>query len=187
METLAGLGLASNVVQFVHFVSELITTSVEIAGPLDGASQRTIELDNCYRRLGEFSSGLQKESMPGVENEAENSLGRLTASLTSLTQEKNDDLDSHIKSLENLAGDCKLLCDQLLDTIEKLQVDGPRHRHWKSFLVALKTAWANKKIQGIEERIARFRSIISLHFFPLLRCVSILLLFVGLVCSNVDM
>lgn len=183
MEAMAGLGLASNVVQFVQFVSELVSTSMEIADSIDGTSQRIIELDKCYTKLSALSSGLQRTSSNATSN-ADSCLRRLTASLTSLTQESDDELQSHIRSLEDLARDCKVLCEQLLDTVRKLQLDGPRCRPLKSFLVALKTIWSSKKIQSIEERLDRFRSIISLHFFPLLRYFPCSLHCTGLVLNS---
>ena len=169
MEALAALGLASNVVQFVQFVSELISTGTEIAGSVQGTSQRTLELEEVYKSLSDLSSRLHCGGNSRQNNDDTSGLRGLLVHRIDLSQRV--ELQSHIQSLERLAGDCNLLCEQLLGTIQKLRVQGTSYRPFKSFIAALKTAWNVKKIRDLEERIDQYQKTISLHFFPLLRYI----------------
>jgi len=166
MEALAGLGLAGNVVQFVQFATTLISAGVEISDSLQGATRQIVELEKIYTRLSVFTSELRK---PKSDACSDTYLQRLAASLSSVSQESDLELQTHIQSLEDLADDCKLVCGQLLDVLRALRVDGSSRRPFKSFMAALKTAWSSKRIQALEDTLRRFQSVISLHFFPLLR------------------
>lgn len=167
MEALAALGLAGNVVQFVDFVSQLISTGSEIAGSVQGTTERTLELEKVYDSLNTFSSRLHVAGNHASNNKDTEGLRGLLANLAESSQ--RDELQSHVRSIEELAADCNVLCQQLLETVRKFRVKRSSSRLLKSFLAALKMAWSSKKIQDLEERINRYRKMISLHFFPLLR------------------
>lgn len=170
MEALSALGLAGNVVQFVDFVSQLISTGSEIAGSVQGTTERTLEFEKVYDSLNSFSSRLHVTGNHASNNKDTEGLRGLLADLTEPSQRV--ELQSHIRSLEELAADCSVLCQQLLEMVRKFRVKGSCGRSFKSFLAALKMAWSSKKIQGLEERLNRYRRMISLHFFPLLRYVA---------------
>jgi hypothetical protein len=159
MEGLAALGLIGNVVQFVQFLSELISTGSDLYRSMDGAAASNIELEQIYGKLSSFSSSLIEPSNAQTDPHA----------FTYFAQTRQD--LTHVKELNSLGKDCKALCDQLLDTVSGLRVEGVRWRHLKSFRGALKTVWESKKISNFESRIERFQRIIILHFFPILRYV----------------
>jgi hypothetical protein len=168
MEALAALGLASNVLQCIDFVSRLISEGSEIYTSLSGASQKTIELEKIYQNLSDVSSKLQSE-------ESVLPLGDMSSFRSSFTQQLGSSelaklkSKAHVKAINELTTDCQHLCDQLLDTIRKLQVRTGSHHTFKSFKAALKTVWSSKKIDDLQNRIDRFYGVISLHFFPILR------------------
>lgn len=167
MEALAALGLASNVVQFIQFLSELISNGSEIAGSVQGASKRSLELEQVYKTLSDLSIKLQCGS--NQSGDAALWLRGIIDQSTNFNERKA--LREHIQALENLATDCNLLCEQLLDIIRKFRVHEGPYRPLKSFIAALKTAWNMKKVNSLEEKIHMYQRAISLHFFPLLRCV----------------
>lgn len=160
MEALAALGVASSVVQFIHFISECISTGAEIGRSAGGASQQTLELEEVYRSLRDLSYRLRCEG---------NSRQKIEEQFVQLADHpQHDKLKLHIKALEGLTVECGLLCEQLLQAVEKLRVQGASCRSFKSFIAALKTVWNGKKIRDLEERIDRYQRMISLHFFPFL-------------------
>ncbi len=60
MDPLTALGLASNVLQFVDFVAKLVSTGVEVAGSVQGASEETVDLEKIYKSLQALSSRLHE-------------------------------------------------------------------------------------------------------------------------------
>ncbi|KAI5459735.1 hypothetical protein BGZ63DRAFT_388556 [Mariannaea sp. PMI_226] len=165
MEALAAIGLASNVVQFVQFVSGLVSTANEIHDSIDGTSRRSNELEKIYDHLSAFSRGLRGEGSSGPSNGG-GPLRNLAFGQPDPTLEVS--LQSHIRSVEDLAADCNALCGELLETVRDLRVNGARYGPFKSFMAALKTAWKRKKIESLEKRLDGFRSMILLHLFPFL-------------------
>ncbi|RYP12088.1 hypothetical protein DL767_011483 [Monosporascus sp. MG133] len=64
MEPLAAVGLASNVVQFVQFLSSLIHTAVEIHRSSSGITQDILTLDDLYEQLTDFNAKLESSALP---------------------------------------------------------------------------------------------------------------------------
>jgi hypothetical protein len=71
---LAVLGLASNVLQFVDFVLKLNSTGTEVAGSLNGASERILEIEKVYSSLDNFSSKLNVKGIRTTYKESTKSL-----------------------------------------------------------------------------------------------------------------
>lgn len=161
MEGLAALGLAGNVIQFIQFASGLISTGSDVYNSASGASTRNIELEKIYKRLATFTSSLQSQ---GTTEDSCLPETRAYPPLAWATENI-----AHVDALNDLAKDCKELCDELLETISKLRVEGGRWRLFRSFVVALQAVWDSKKIAEMEERLDRFQTVIMLHFFPFLR------------------
>jgi hypothetical protein len=165
MEALAALSLAGNVIQFVQFMAELISTGSEIAESAHGASQQAVVLERVYESLSTLSSrlhtGYDEPQLPGP----------LVGRTNHITFHKPTGVQSHVQPLEELSAECHSLCEQLLETVRKLQVKGKSLRRFKSFVAALETVWKSQEIRSLEEKIRRYQEIITLHFFPLLRYV----------------
>lgn len=134
MEALAALGLASNVAQFLQFTSELISTGSEIAGSVHGALQKAIEIEKVCESLTILSSRLHRSN--DASQLPESPVYRTNTNNINDTSENQ----SHIQSLAELSTDCRVLCDQLLETVRKLQVKGQSLRGLMSFVAALKTS-----------------------------------------------
>ncbi|KAK3322980.1 hypothetical protein B0H66DRAFT_442863, partial [Apodospora peruviana] len=163
MEPLTALGLAGNVVQFIDFGFKLVGTATEIAGSAKGATESTLELDKIYKTLKTFATKLESlESGPDLDTvDGAGSLPRALA--------VSREIEAHTVALKAIAVDSRIVCDQLLSVVDGLRVkEGTSGRRIKSIGMAIKMAFKEKKLAGLEERLKRFQALISLHFFPLL-------------------
>ena len=168
MEVLAAVGLAGSVVQFVDFLSRLISTGVETAGSAQGASQHTLELQKIYESLSDFSIKLSSgPSQPRSDHDDASSLRSSMADSREIGQ--SAELQAHFASLKELSADCNILCQTLLRTLRTLRVDGTSFRSLKGLKVALRTVWSGKSIKELEERISRYQRLIYMHFLPIMR------------------
>jgi hypothetical protein len=173
MEALVALGLASNVVQFVDFVSKIFVTATEIAGSAQGATQGNVELEKVYSRLLTFSALLQP---PETHSSSNNDARGLHGFLVSTAAVDNHvGIQYHASALEQLAFDCNALCKELLRTLERLRSGSTFSRYIQFCIATFRTVWSQKKIAKLEERVKRFQNLISLHFLPLLRFVNLIL------------
>ncbi|PMD12243.1 hypothetical protein NA56DRAFT_695611 [Hyaloscypha hepaticicola] len=161
MDPLTALGLVGNVVQFVDFALKLISTGAEIAGSARGATEGTLELEKVCNTLNTFTLKL------GLEESGQNRIADSPEGDGALAD--NGETKKHVMALEEIAVDCRTVCGQLLNIVKGLRVNkGNSNTRIKSFAAAIKTARAGGKISGLEERLKRFQTLITLHFFPLL-------------------
>lgn len=163
MASIAAFSLASNVLQFVQFTSQLISTGCEIYSSANGASERNIELERVYETLGAFMSSLETQGTTRTISETQAGIF--------IPAQTTENL-SHIRALNDLAKECAQLCHELLETIQKLKVQGGRWRPFKSFKAALEASWDSKKVANLEARLDRFQRVTLFHFFPILRYFS---------------
>ncbi|KAI3336995.1 hypothetical protein HD806DRAFT_475355 [Xylariaceae sp. AK1471] len=167
MEALAALGLASNIVQFLDFTWRLTSATGQIANSTCGATERTIELDKIYGKLNTFSLSLLT---PPKTVDSDNESKRVQALFSNPVRDLQRQVivQSHTRDLQELAADCSTLCQHLLSVTSKLQAKGDSSHKFRSFKVALKTLWGEKKIGDLEERLNRYQQAIALHFLPLI-------------------
>ncbi|KAI0967407.1 hypothetical protein F4678DRAFT_241674 [Xylaria arbuscula] len=167
MEALAALGLASNIVQFLDFTWRLTSAAGEIRNSMSGATERTIELDKIFGKLSSFCSNLANpiEAVKG-DDDAQRVQKLFSNSASDL--QRRVIIQSHSESLKALASDCIPLCQQLLAITSRLQAQGGSSHRFKSFKVALRTIWDDRKIGDLEDRLKRHQHAISLHFLPLI-------------------
>jgi hypothetical protein len=164
MDPLTALGLVGNVVQFVDFALKLISTGAEISGSARGATEGTLELEKVCNTLNTFTLKL------GLEESGQNRIADSPEGDGALAD--NGETKKHVMALEEIAVDCRTVCGQLLNIVKGLRVNkGNSNTRIKSFAAAIKTTRAGKKISGLEERLKRFQTLITLHFFPLLKYV----------------
>ena len=163
MEALAALGVAGNVLQFIQFISTLMSTGSEVYYSASGLTEEIVELEKVYERLSTFSSNLQCQGPDQVS--------RLSGLRGVPIYSQSTENAAHINALNDLGKDCQGLCDQLHEAVRKLTVKGGRWRRFRRFMAALEAAWNRTKITDMEARIDRFQKIISIHFFPILRYV----------------
>ncbi|KUJ13781.1 uncharacterized protein LY89DRAFT_784647 [Mollisia scopiformis] len=143
-EALAALGLASNIVQFVSFASDLISKSRAISKSTDSGLVENLELEAISSTLHELNHGL---------------LRALATGASSSTAEK---------ILQELCKGCGDVMEELLEVIQSLKSQGP-HTRWNSFRQALKSVWKEDQIKALSTRLDRYRNQIDTTLLMSLR------------------
>ncbi|KAK0667169.1 hypothetical protein QBC41DRAFT_348200 [Cercophora samala] len=168
METLAALGLAGNVVQFIQFATQIVTTSTEIAESQRGALKTSEEIEDIYLKLSTLSHYLVAQHGDEKVLQTTTKFVALNGPLPGTEDINQRDIHAHAQALQGLSKDCAILCNELLETVRGLRVQPGSSRQFGSFRAALKCTWNSKKIKDLEDRLRRYREAISIHFFPLL-------------------
>ncbi|OAG14750.1 hypothetical protein CC77DRAFT_917290, partial [Alternaria alternata] len=135
MESLAAVGLAANILQFIHEARKLVSTSREILG--SGTKDEYIELELISKGLRSRSAGI---ILPGNAKDVS----------------QGDDGSS----LEALAMRCNEIADELLGILGTLKLHNDRNK-WTSFVQALKTQWNDDKIEALRGRLDRIANAIN--------------------------
>ncbi|RYO39085.1 hypothetical protein AA0113_g11227 [Alternaria arborescens] len=135
MESLAAVGLAANILQFIHEARHLVSTSREILG--SGTKDEYIELELISKELRSRSARI---ILPGNVRDVPGS----------------DDGNS----LEALAVKCNERTDELLGILDALKLHNDRKK-WRRFLQTLKTQWNDDKIGALRERLDRIAKAIN--------------------------
>jgi hypothetical protein len=73
------------------------------------------------------------------------------------------------RTLRDLCESCNTVARELLVALDKVKVRGEQ-RKWKSVRKALRSVWSKEDVEGLEQRLARFREELSLHVTVDLRC-----------------
>lgn len=156
MEALAAVGLASNVVQFISFTRELVTTSKQISRSADGALIQNLEIEAIARNLQSLSDSL-------------------------IIRPRREDGDSSTyyeppkeeESLQQLCRGCRYVARLLIEKMKGLQVDskvsGRASRKWASFRQALNSVLAENDIDDLETRLDRYQTTINTTLLASLR------------------
>ncbi|KAI0098837.1 hypothetical protein GGR51DRAFT_537144 [Nemania sp. FL0031] len=130
-----GLSVAAAVIQFVDFTCGLISKGIAIHSSATGLTVDHNELQNITEDLSQTSNDI-KQSLINQHGER-----RLT---------------SNEEDLQKIARDCQVVAEELLGVLATLTSKGHRTK-WRSFRHALETAWKEKKVQSLENRLDRFR------------------------------
>lgn len=150
MEALAALGLASNIVQFIQFTSNVIGAAVELRdAPAGSSTTEILTLDALYTQLHHISVALEA------------SHERAAAYL--MTD------GPAVASFRTLSALCKEDCKRLLETVSQLRVQPSSSGKWKSFRVALKVAWKKSEIKDLEDRLSKTQTTMTLHVCTIAR------------------
>ncbi|KAI0183876.1 hypothetical protein EV127DRAFT_254681 [Xylaria flabelliformis] len=154
MESLAALGLAAAVVQFVDFAKNLLLDTRDIYRSEKGALEDNLQLEQICEVLKRLSGELVIEKdhlVPSREStyhlvSTEDALG-----------------------LKNLASSCKADCDELLSIMRNLSVDTGANRRWNSIKASVKNFQRKGQIKGLEDRIAKAQNLMTLHVQSVIR------------------
>jgi hypothetical protein len=146
MDPLTAVGLASNVVQFVMFASDLISKGNEILHSVDGALVENLELEAITYSLREMGDNLTFPSAKPSASERE---------------------------LRKLCDGAKALANELLEVLKALKVSNGEYRSWKTFRQALKSVVGDARVEQLSARLERFQKqmhtalLMSLRYFML--------------------
>ena len=156
MDPLTALGLSASVVQFVSFLSELMSRSKEIYTSAKECTDKVSTLGTVYSHLRELSSNLELSSQKDPKLEA-------------AEKKKKSEFAGHIFAINDLSRSCKTDCDRLLEVLRKLQVGEMSKNPWQSFRLALKTVWKKDEIADLEQRLHYVQATLTLHISALIR------------------
>jgi len=138
LEALVAVGLAGNLVQFVHFVSGLIFKSCQIYQSASGLPGGISDFDSIAKHLEKYTQEFSKTSV-GHDDEA---------------------------SIGFLASRCGAVAVELLGAIKELQPKGNRSKglgKWESFRQALKSVRKKEEVSTLQSRLESLRDELMLH------------------------
>ena len=140
MNTVAAIGLAGNIVQFVDFSWKLIVEARDLHNSSSGASKGNEMLELISNDLNTLTDKLTARTTLGVVPE----------------------------SLRNLASQCKHVADELLGVLITLKIKGG-NRKWKSFVKSLRTVWKKEQIEQLMKRLEILRDAMQFRLQLILR------------------
>ena len=149
MDPLSALGLASSILQCLQFVGSLISQSREIYKSVDGATEEVISFRDMARNLAAINQDLI--SRPSQSDETR--------------------LSKAEKRLRQLCEESKSINEEVLATLEHLQLKGSR-TGWDSFKRALNSAWKKSEVDALQKRLDGIRKeldttlLISVRYLP---------------------
>ncbi|KAE9366867.1 hypothetical protein N431DRAFT_471897 [Stipitochalara longipes BDJ] len=149
LDPLTALSVAGNIVQFVDFSIRLITKGSELYNSADGSSIGNAELEVIANDLQELNCHLQQPP-PAPD--------------TVKTTWTAEDV-----ALHKLAEQCSSVAQELLQTLDKLKVQGTSNRRWKSFRQALKGLIKKDEVDAIAQRLQNFRNELNFHILVSMR------------------
>jgi len=141
LDPFTALGLASNIVQFIDFASDLFLKSKELAKSTSGATKENEELEKATERLQHLCADLKWSCRTGPK-----------------TARRSDDE----AVLSELASKCTATADDLLFALEGLRAQGGTKK-LQSFRKALQTVWKKDKIREMEMKLATHRRELTLQ------------------------
>jgi hypothetical protein len=145
LDALSVVSLAATIIQFVDFGSKIVSKGYHLYESTDGVLPE-------YARLGYLIADLKS----------------LNARLQ--THEKLSCFTKEERALEDLSSKCSALAKELLERLEKLNVEpNTKNRKWKSFRQALKSVWSKKALEQIAATLSEFRNQLELHILISLR------------------
>ncbi|KAF2798036.1 hypothetical protein K505DRAFT_372003 [Melanomma pulvis-pyrius CBS 109.77] len=149
MEALAAVGLASNVVQFISFAQDLVSTSKQISRNADGALVENLELEAITQNLDRLSSSLLVRS-----------------SYDSVDSKEDQELRELCDGCRHVSG---LLIEKLISLKVRPKVSGSAGRQWASFRQALNSVLNAEEITDLEARLDRYQKAINSTLLASLR------------------
>lgn len=134
LESLAAVGLAGNIVQFITFACDLFSTTASIYRSHGNSALGFQDIENVTRNLQERCKNISSPPMPEDPQYA---------------------LQCH-QSLLDLAGNCEMAANDLLSAVQRLKAKRSNSK-WSSFKAALATIWKESKINEMERRLDSYR------------------------------
>ena len=167
LESLAALGVASNIVQFVDFGCRLFSESKELYMSSNGLASEAVELKNITRSLSRLSNDIVVGPSCGNQpssNDVDVDPDYILPTEPPNAVEKNgDDFDFLL-----IAKDCKKIADELFRALDQLRAKDT-DKMWQCFRVTLKRVWKSEKIVAMESRMERLSSQLTICLVKILK------------------
>lgn len=143
MDPLTAVGLAGNIVQFVHFSCSLVSKTSDIHHSTSGQTQENVELDLIAKELSLQCAKIQ-QNLSGSED----------------------------ASLSKLALACQRVSDDLISLIARIRSKSGHDGKWTSFRQAVKSVLKSEDLRQLNSRLDALRSQMNAHILVLIRCAS---------------
>lgn len=128
-ETLAALGLASNVLQFVECGFRMIKTAKDLKSSSDGATKLNREVELLARNLNDTMKAIKASDAVPVSSE-----------------------------MSQAVSTCTDLSDELIQMLENLKVDPDKDSSWTRVKASVRSFRKADEIKALDERLNRFRT-----------------------------
>ncbi|KAF2969412.1 hypothetical protein GQX73_g4162 [Xylaria multiplex] len=148
MEPLSIIGLVGNIVQFVSFGHELLTSVRELngGGGLQEVEQLKLLVRDVRRSNREISEFLEDES--NIKDHLRRELRRLRGSKT------EGDFEPELKPLQSIANECDKIASELIGHLNRFEM---KHKGWQRKLEAIKVSgevlWKRKEMRELKTRL----------------------------------
>ena len=152
MDPLTAIGLVSNIVQLVQFGIATAETCKDIYQSASGLSAKDEALDAAAKNLTALGIDVRDTLRHGVH----------TGPLSKADQE-----------LEDLARDCVVNGDKLVQILHQAKPDGPSNRLRGAFKKTLKSVWDQRKVDTITKDLSRCQSILDSKIIVKLKSVEV--------------
>ncbi|EPE09112.1 nacht nucleoside triphosphatase [Ophiostoma piceae UAMH 11346] len=165
MDPISALGLASNIIQFVDFASQLVTTGLDIYKSSHGATRENAALEVSVTQLKNFTASLKVVHA----DHGKPSLRQSVSIPTELVYQHKELSAPHIATIQTVASECSLLCAETLSIVNGLKVPhDTSFRRLRAMAATVKTFYRGKEIKDLDERLRNQQARLGLCFFPLL-------------------
>ncbi|KAF4965715.1 hypothetical protein FSARC_6498 [Fusarium sarcochroum] len=141
MDPVSAIGLASSIITFIDFGSELITGAIEIYRAPDGSSAADARLQDVLNDLGDLVEELEKTFHAATKAE---------------------------KNIKSLAQECGEDAQELRDILRELKMTG-RRTPWKSVKAKWMSMRAESRVGELKDRLNEYRADILLNLTLVLR------------------
>lgn len=136
MEALVAFSLAANIAQFVNLSSKIFYGAKEVYQSSSGMTEESTQSVNVVRSMRRISLELEPPSV--------------------------GDHTVEEQVLRQLASDCRVLADQLIEKIQSVMAKDPTSKRQAVYSV-LKNAWTRKDRSELERRLGHCRSQLEMH------------------------
>ncbi|KAL8784506.1 MAG: hypothetical protein Q9195_009016 [Heterodermia aff. obscurata] len=136
-EHLLAFGIAANIIQFIDFSSKLFSTAYQIHESRNTITHKNQELET-------------------ITNDLRKITGDLDGTLNKDHTGQHLSLSPNDLQLQQLATQCRSVCVELSEAVEKLKIHG-KSSGWTTLRVALKSVWSERSIEDLQRRIEHFR------------------------------
>ncbi|KAM0544351.1 hypothetical protein ACHAPJ_011887 [Fusarium lateritium] len=141
MDPVSAIGLASSIITFIDFGTELITGAIEIYRAPDGSSAADARLQDVLNDLGDLAEELEKTFHASTRAE---------------------------RNIKNLAQECGEDAQELRDILRGLKMTG-RRTPWKSVKAKWMSMRAESRVEELKDRLNEYRADILLNLTLVLR------------------
>ena len=148
LDPLSSFSLAAGIVQFIDFISTIISESREVYGSTTGLLKENADLESMSATLSEFIVTLSASTKIG-------------ASAPFYSPEEG--------RLKSTAESCREVAEQILTTLQDLKIDKIRNRTWQSVRSAIKSRWSGQKLEALRRKMSDFRNQMVLQFSKIIR------------------